>query len=640
KAEYHNITDMSNVEYQWSVEDDSLFQACGLTMAHAGKSVLLAWNKMYLLNFGFKIVKESVSVKMTRVRIPLPTEGSDIRNIFALKYNTVIHMSDGTIYCFGSFQKLLPVKWLTGVCCFAKINEEFCLIRKIDNQVLLQTYTDLPDLKQNRTTLLHSVDITYELNIFQNDGTQEKYSLTALKVSEMEQEFVNKLFGIIAVQRVYVFSVGGHVFALTSCLETDSKSYTIELFCVYAVAVKFIQILPSQNICIVILDNGSVDMWYISSILGIKQRKMHHTGTEWLDFDGPFDNGVLYYTDSEKVVQLTFEYNSRIDQCYVHTTAIAVPGIQTCVWLDHTKQLVCLSDNNIFYNIGFEAAMIKESSEVKFACDYLPITTECLQSTCQFFDAYTKLLNFLPESIRQEREKQNIVYAVKCTKTITKTIMASITFSRLIPVCNMYISTVATKEEVDCHGNFVNAIFHLSIGKSNYSLYRMHWQLWLWYDHAIFAYVIPANVPFYEKYRLMVAITKFGNEFNNFKIKLVALTKILSDVITVLVPVDVMHSDLTHSAIFRPPQHGENQLKKNNADIIIYNIRLSNQMTLSQIETLCNGIVNKNCLNVFFLDELLCLKTFQSLKENYLCATLKAGNASAIYHFKQHLFLN
>ncbi|XP_037731478.1 uncharacterized protein LOC119562381 isoform X8 [Drosophila subpulchrella] len=105
-------------------------------------------------------------------------------------------------------------------------------------------------------------------------------------------------------------------------------------------------------------------MWYVSSLLAIKQSQIYHTGSEWMDYDATSDNGDIYYTDGDQLVRLRFMYNIQLDECFVHTLIKPVIGIQACTWVDHRKELACLSDNNIFYCIGFNLPIQKSSGPI------------------------------------------------------------------------------------------------------------------------------------------------------------------------------------------------------------------------------------------------------------------------------------
>lgn len=94
---YNKFQDM--VLKQWLVMDDALFQACGFCLVAASddQSVFITWDKYYLLNIRFKMPEDSCRIKMTAVRIPVPKSGGGyIRSVHALRYNTILHMSNGS----------------------------------------------------------------------------------------------------------------------------------------------------------------------------------------------------------------------------------------------------------------------------------------------------------------------------------------------------------------------------------------------------------------------------------------------------------------------------------------------------------------------------------------------------------------
>ncbi|XP_052856748.1 uncharacterized protein LOC128265021 isoform X3 [Drosophila gunungcola] len=410
------MTPLKQDEHElWWIEDDALFQACGLIVAaaHIGKTVFITWNENYLLNYRFKRTKDNSKVKITSVRIPLPNKGgSYLKSVHALRCNTILLMSNGEVYCFISFKAVHLIKWLSEVRCLAIVGQEFSVIRRQEQRMLLQTYLDIPGIENGESTLQHTFDITYYAeNIFQCDWNDDKYTLTSLKVSEKEEHFVQSLLGTNAIKYnyVHIFSINGHVFAMAHGLsgvsETVGQDYHIELICVYTTNVRFIQFLPNENLCLVFLDSGSVGMWYVSSVLKIKQSQIHQTGSQWLDYDTS-DNGDVYYTDGKQLVRLRFKYNIQIDECIVHTLRMAVPGVQVCSWLYHREELVCLSDNNIFYCI----ALSEEKAAGRFSrTDLIPAAIDRLQYNATALHLSKMQPALLQKNFQMEYKKQQLI---------------------------------------------------------------------------------------------------------------------------------------------------------------------------------------------------------------------------------------
>nr|XP_017022026.1 uncharacterized protein LOC108074470 [Drosophila kikkawai] len=643
---------------QWSIEDDSLFQACGLIVAapHAEKSIFITWNQYYLLNFRFKKPKaDSSRVKMTKVRIPLPTSasGSYLRSVHPLKFNTMLLMSDGGIYCFGSFKALHAIQWLSGVRCFAIVGNGFSVIREEEQRLLLQTYLDLPGLEKGESTLQHTFDITYdEQNIFQCDWQHDEYTLTTLRVScETEQQFTQRLFGVTAAQQEYVhiFSIGGHVFALCQNEprnEGGESPYQIELLCVYAAIVKFIRILPDQNFCLVFLSNGSVDMWYVSCLLDIKQRQMHHTGAEWLDYDATSENGDFYYTDGMQVVRLRFKYNSQLDECYVHTLVKPVPGIQCCTFLHLSEQLVCLSDNNIFYRIAFAATDHNTDSPMG---DFTADAIERMRHNAQALEAYQRQPAVLQEALQKEYEKQQLIAVGR--NRFDESLQASLEFHRRIPCLDddTVLLLQPQPQEPPSKAGGLYAVLNLTVINSQPLLHSNTWQLLICFDHNIHGFVLPTDVLLNRRCRIIVPLRKMKDDFlPRFSIKLVAFIEISSLISAVLLPVTVTKSASTYRSVFSATRKEDicsNDQQKATSKappsepVIQHTIRLGNSLTLPQIACLFNGskASSDSSLELYFLDD---AKLRLQRISNDSNGTLESEDASAIYYFKQHLLLN
>ncbi|XP_020815212.1 uncharacterized protein LOC110189472 [Drosophila serrata] len=642
---------------QWSIGDDSLFQACGLIVAaaHAGKSIFITWNQYYLLNFRFKKPKaDSSRVKMTKVRIPLPsrTSGKYLRSVHTLKFNTMLLMSDGGIYCFGSFKALHAIQWLSGVRCFAIVGNGFSVIREQEHRLLLQTYLDLPGLEKGESTLQHTFDITYdEQNIFQCDWQHDEYTLTTLMVSsEKEEQFTQRLFGVTAAQQEYVhiFSIGGHVFALCKTEPREDgaeSSYHIELLCVYAAIVKFIRILPDQNLCLVFLSNGSVDMWYVSCLLDIKQRQMHHTGAEWLDYDATSQKGDFYYTDGLQLVRLRFKYNDQLDECYVHTMVKPVPGIQCCTFLEHSEQLVCLSDNNIFYRIGFEATDHNNDSPM---VDFTAESIERIQHNAQALEAYKRQPAILQEALQKEYENQQLIAVGR--NRFDDSLQASLEFHRRIPSYedDNVLLLEAQPEEATLKAGSLYAVLNLTVINSQPLQHSNNWQLLICFDRKIHGFLLPTNTLLNRRCRIVVPLRKLKNEFlPRFNIKLVAFIEISNMISAVLLPVAVTKSAATYRSLFSSNRSFVDfrsyDLQKFTAkvspSVIQHTIHFGNSLTLPQMACLFNASEKKpdSLLELYFLDD---AKLRLQGTSNDSMGTLESEDASAIYYFKQHLVLN
>lgn len=636
---------------QWSIEDDSLFQPYGLVGAHAGKSVFITWNYSYLLNFCFKKPKGNEKLKMSRVRIPLPlSDGCVLRNVHTLKFNTMLVMSDGAIYCFGSFQALHAVRWLNGVRCLASTNLGFSVIREKDHQLFLETYLDAPGIEKGESTLQYSFDITYDKkNMFESGLRDEEYSLTSVKISEKEKRFMYSLFGIKGATQCHIFSINGHVFSLFFNLDKTLKndvSYHVELFCVYSVSVRFIRILPHRNLCLVFLKNGTVDMWYMSTLLGVKQRQTYHTGSEWLDYDATSKNGAFYYTNGEKVVRLKFEFNSQLDKCTIKSSYKIAPGIQVCTWLEHSKQLVSLSHNNIFYHINFsseaEHDTVHRLSQIR---DFTLDSIQYVRQNIKSFDRFKRQLDFIQGKINKEYEKQEVIAVCKYSERLKKMYNVSVEFQCQKSIWEPKLR-IKQVPHTDLDNNFVYAVIHVLVNKSLSPLHYKYLQLWTFYENEALINILPFNVILDKGYQIVIPIRKPKNEpMPLFHIKVLAFIDIKNDTVVITVPILMENTQLTHKFLFNEngtniiyrPEHYQ-QYKQKSGTMIQQKIRLPFKLThslssLFNVNTKRNG----NTFDLKFMDSSLRLQIFQS--EN-MHGTLESVNPASVYHFKQHLLQN
>ncbi|KAH8328730.1 hypothetical protein KR074_005345, partial [Drosophila pseudoananassae] len=644
--EYDSNTMVSNT--QWSIEDDSLFQPCGLVSAHAGKSVFITWNYSYLLNFCFKKPKGNDKVKMSRVRIPLPLlEGCLLRNVYTLKFNTILVMSDGALYCFGSFQTLNAVRWLKGVRCLALTDLGFSVIREKDHQLLLQTYLDLPDLEKSESTLQHSFDITFDKNNIFESGFRDEYSLISVEISEKEKRFMNILFGIKDATQCHIFSIAGHIFALfcnTDEMENNEKSYHVELFYVYSVSVRFIRILPLRNLCLVFLKNGTVDMWYLSNLLGVKQRQIYHTGSEWLDYDGTSKNGDFFYTNGEVVVRLKFEFNRQLDKCIVITSSVTVPGIQVCTWIEHSKQLISLSQNNIFHHIEF--SLEKDNNTVKPSqnCDIMLDSTQHLLQNIWSFDTFKRQFYFLKEKITGEHQKQHVISVGRYSENVKKMFNVSAEFQQK-PVWDENFRVLKQIPETNLLKNIVYVIIHVVLNKIKSCLHYKNWQLLTFYENEAHIHLLPREVLLDKTFKMAIPIKKSKNELVPlFDINLLAYIDIKNETSAVRVPIFMENKGLTHQSLFnenktsfiyRPKNYLQHT--KKSQSMIYHEIQLPFNLALSLSSLFnVNTKTKGDTFDLMVMDSSLRLKVFES----YGHGTLESMDASSIFYFKEHLLQN
>ncbi|KAH8262784.1 hypothetical protein KR044_000337, partial [Drosophila immigrans] len=651
----------------WSIEDDTLFQPFGL-ISHSSssnnktKSVFVTWNECYLINYRFKKSKKTNRTEMTKVRIPLPNNNSQLRSIHMLEYNTLLLMSDGRVHCFGSIKSLHSIAWLKGVRAFARTVEGFSVIAHDaeTQQLLLQVYMDLPSLGKGESTLLLSYDITYdEQNIFQCDWQNDHYTLMSVTVSQPHEKFMQCLFGAGAIsdKQLHIFSIAGHVFVLIpQDAEPDADenpAYNIELLCVYATSVNFMRLLPVLNLCLVYLSCGSVDIWYVSQLLGIKQRQMHYTGAEWLDYDASSDNGDFYYTDGEQLVRLRFQYDDQLDDCVVQRCCKPVAGMQACTWVQHIEQLVCLSDNNIFYRIAFRLQQEAVAADAGVLNDLTPAAIERLRSNAQFLEQYEQQPAELLAAIQREHEKQQLVAVAKNEAWQEQGLEATLEFRRQLPVYGVDMLLLHTARRVNLDSCGIYATLQLKLHHSHLLVHSSHWQLLVYHEHEAHAHRVPTDLLLSRKCLIIIPLKMvYNTQLPEFTLKLVAFLELKTQTSAVLLPVTVKETSDTYRALFSgqlcalnmftKPQASDllRPVEKKTKPIIKQKIKQFCNLNLKQIADICNAC-NKShdkTMELYFVDSKLTLTS--SEEENKHVLMLESDDASALYNFKQHLHLN
>ncbi|KAH8376634.1 hypothetical protein KR093_000514, partial [Drosophila rubida] len=658
---------MEEEDALWSIGDDTLFQPSGL-ISHSSssnnktKSVFVTWNECYLINYRFKKSKKTSRMEMTTVRIPLPSNNSLLRSIHMLEYNTLLLMSDGRVHCFGSIKSLHNIAWLKGVRAFARTVEGFSVIAHNEDtqQLLLQVYMDFPNLGKGESTLLQSYDITYdEQNLFHCDWQNDQYTLMTVTVSQSHEKFMQSLFGASAVcdKQLHIFSIAGHVFVLipqdadAAANADEDQAYNIELLCVYATSVNFMRLLPALNLCLVYLSCGSVDIWYVSQLLGIKQRQMHYTGAEWLDYDATSDNGDFYYTDGEQLVRLRFQYDEHLDDCVVQRCSKPVAGMQACTWVQHIEQLVCLSDNNIFYRIAFPLEQVAAVEDVGLLNDLTPAAIERLRSNAQILDQYEQQPAELLAAIQREHEKQQLVAVARNEAWQVQGLEATLEFRRQLPVYGVDMLLLYTARQVELDSCGVYAIFHLKLHNSHLLVHSSHWQLLVYHDHEAHMHRVPTDLLLSRKCLIIMPIKKLPNlQLPEFTLNLVAFLELKMQVNAVVLPMSVIENSETYRGLFSGELYSLNLFNKPQAIDLVkptekktrpkvtQKIKLFTNHNLQQIANICNARSHNEGMELYFVDSKLSLTRAE--EENKPFLMLESDDASALYHFKQHLYLN
>ncbi|XP_023031218.1 uncharacterized protein LOC6641684 [Drosophila willistoni] len=655
-----------NTSPLWSIEDDSLFYPQGLInhtnsdAGSSGKSVFITWNEYYLLNYRFKKTKGSRNVKMTKVRIPLPRNGdSHLVSIHMLEYNSILLMSDGLIYCFESIKSLHPIKWLSGVRCFSKTGQGFSVIREQDQRLFLQIYRDLPSLSKTGSTLEHSYDITYDgQNIFRCEWKTDDYNLMSVKILEEHEKFMQCLFGgdLKKGDDFHIFSISGHIFVLlpTEVVRQDDESpsggdYNIELLCVYVSSISFIRLLPERNLCLIFLSSGAIDIWYVSQLLQIKQRQMYHLGSEWFDCDADSSFGDFYYTDGQQLVRLRFNYNAQIDEFDIQKWAKPIPGMQSCTWVDAISQLVCLSDNNIFYRISFSLQEEERESQLNgnsshLMSDLTPLLIEQLRRNAQLMEQYEQEPARLQKLIQGELEKQQLIAVATNSHIYSQEIEAHLEYHRNVPLFSgETLLLQSSPNDCQLQSSRIYAIIKLNLN-CRQLIHSNHWQLLVYYDNHVNNHIIPTELILRMQCRVVIPLRKLHNQLlPKFTLKLVAFLELNKQITSVLLPIRIEESCLTYSLLFSGqllaldlrPELTLSQLikKKPTVATISQEMSLKEGCSLSDISKLLNAEnkIEDNTLVIYFVDS----KIILTHTNNHL--TLESEDASAIYYIKEQL---
>lgn len=146
----------------------------------------------------------------------------------------------------------------------------------------------------------------------------------------------------------------------------NSSNYSIHLINSYQSPIKYIRVVESEELIIVLLVGGYMDLWYSSEIL---QGALIHRTVQLLPyvyFDYCHLSQTFYFVSFDRVSQVRIIREAT--DCKVEETHKAVAGMVACTWVEELQQLVCLSCNNIFYRLTFNslpAASIEFTKSIK-----------------------------------------------------------------------------------------------------------------------------------------------------------------------------------------------------------------------------------------------------------------------------------
>ncbi|KAM7351173.1 uncharacterized protein ACRADG_004130 [Cochliomyia hominivorax] len=379
----------------WCIDDDTMFYPQGLKhhSAGKGKSVYVTWSENYLLNFVFKTSTKTGTTTLTKVRISMPfyeEQLEEVENMLILEMNTLLYMKSGCVYYFSSVKSMHKIDWLKGVRCMSSCPlMHFSVIRLLrnsehfgTNKLCLEVYKDVAQLGKctnGNNFLCHSYDISFDIdNLFSCDWLDENYTLMSLITDEKNITFLKQLISIgntflpsedrIVVdmnQEVHVFTISGNIFILVGANFCESQTehsnplvnnYSLRLFNTYSIHIECVRVDCENNLLIVLLQSGHIDIWHKSHRLFDVLLHKQHQVSDFLYYDYWSSEKIFYFTTPNDIVQLKVITSNDIDfehECSIRETRKSIGGMVACTWVENLKQLICLSFNNIFYRINF-----------------------------------------------------------------------------------------------------------------------------------------------------------------------------------------------------------------------------------------------------------------------------------------------
>ncbi|XP_037960530.1 uncharacterized protein LOC119689713 isoform X2 [Teleopsis dalmanni] len=552
----------------WCIKD-LLFYPLGLVSHTVGnKSLFVTWSEDNLINFVFKL--KTNALKEHHVYIP---KKEIISNIFVLKLNTLLLMRSGKIYYFSSAKKTHKISWLKNVRCMTRSKNGFSIIRLMpDNALSLEVYADMPNIGKCTSTLLQRYDISFdERNLFNCRWQDDRFLILSQIVDEENVQFLNDILMLNDItlkpnMEFFFFTVSCSIFIVIPGDDIDvntTPAYDIELFFTYASPVEFIKVLTNHKLLIVFLQCGTIDIWFISKAIDMKEHSSHYIGSVYNSYDMSDEKACFYYSDSEKVAQLQILYESVRDVYIIEETFKSIPGVVACTWIENTQELVCLNSNNIFYKVKFHENNTVGIYDTKSKFEKIEDLYELkpINKITQFLKKTEIVaeLSHAPQKIRQEIEKQfskqKLIAVCNKLPIYTKLLHASLEFHMQVPTTFPEDTVILfINKNYFLQSETLFALLHLRITENNI-FKTAHWQLHIDITSSSHMVHIPNKLLNKKLCIILPLQRKMLQVLPNFNIQMLTFLKVESRCLAITLPINLKPHLTTYSNLFSKFQH-------------------------------------------------------------------------------------
>lgn len=198
----------------------------------------------------------------------------------------------------------------------------------------------------------------------------------------------------------------------------EEDNFSIHLLNTYACAIERICINCKNNLIIVLLQSGHMDIWYKSNRMFGTLLHCQYDVPSFLSYEFAQSNNTFFFTTPEEVLELkiiTNNVNSVEKECIVNENRKCISGMTSCTFVEDLQQLICLSINNVFYKINFttQSETIENcATNVENLNGLYPLNSKHIKELRAKADIVEELLeqpNYLHNAIEQEFKKQQIL---------------------------------------------------------------------------------------------------------------------------------------------------------------------------------------------------------------------------------------
>ncbi|XP_031619130.1 uncharacterized protein LOC116338170 isoform X1 [Contarinia nasturtii] len=323
---------------------------------------------------------------------------------------SVILLENGQIKYFASSKDLVTVEYLSGVQTICSTQHGFALIKISSDGTKFFIEFHPRIFHRHSRPESNEYDISFsKIMELQNTWRQCHFKVKELCIKNYsENQFLKKLIsddiGVNANDDFYIFlSIDN---SLCSIHIVDEQSYVNPIVMCTTKIVDF-WAAKDGNYIILLLENGTLEAHYLTSIDNSINKKTFYFGNEIQTYHYHGHDGIFMFSNGVNVEYGMIEFNVELDSFKFKRKAFNLPGIVAMTYLPGYKLILCVSENCHFYKI---AVRIQEPVRINDEWIELDQNIQSQLSNVKYqlielTDAYENLVN----QQEQQRKVLNVI---------------------------------------------------------------------------------------------------------------------------------------------------------------------------------------------------------------------------------------